>query len=46
MNFGEIDGLSEIAAALKREKVNTTADLYSKTHYRVAPEPLDASGIP
>ena len=30
VNFGEINGLPEIAAALKRDKVNTTADLYSK----------------
>eukprot|EP01048_Picozoa_sp_COSAG05_P006627 COSAG05_NODE_439_length_9821_cov_110.691556_5_plen_378_part_00 len=28
VNFGEIDSLPEIAAALKRDKVNTTADLY------------------
>ena len=31
VNFGEIDGLPEITAALEREKVNTTADLYSKS---------------
>lgn len=28
VNFNEINGLPEIAAALKRENVSTTADLY------------------
>jgi hypothetical protein len=31
VNFGELNGLPEIASALKRENVNTTADLYSKS---------------
>ena len=31
VNFGELNGLPEIASALKRENVNTTADLYSES---------------
>lgn len=39
VNFGEIDGLPEIAAALQKERVNSTADLYSEKHFHALLRP-------
>lgn len=45
VNFGEIDGLPEITAALQNENVNTTADLYSTSIVTfMLLESLDATG--